>query len=159
MCRVGIDDTNLSYESLTGPAARQMLRDLPFTDPDFFAELTRVRNLPPSLTDEEAQLEDIELSELDIPGDDSAVPLEAVEDLVHGVLPMDDIEQEFVVGEYGLVSAAEAEETLVESVDNKVIDTTSIIGQGLGRGRRKKFRNVLYSASNFEFTHDSKVPN
>ncbi|KAF8166376.1 hypothetical protein BJ912DRAFT_243071 [Pholiota molesta] len=157
MCRVGVHDANLSYESLTSPTARQMLRDLPITDPDFFAELTRVRNSPPVLTDEEAQLEDVEVSELDVPSDDSAVPLEAVEDALHGALPMDDIEQEFIVGEYGLVSAAEAEETLVESVNDVVLDTTSIVDQGLGRGRRKKFRNMLYLASNYEFTHDSKA--
>jgi hypothetical protein len=135
-----------------------MLRALPITNPDFFTELTRECNAPPVLTATDAQLEDVEISELDVPGDDSAVPFEAVEDFVHGILPTDDIQQQFVVGKYGLVSAAEAEETLIESVDGVILDTTSVLGQTLGRGQRKKFCNILYAAD-FDFTHDSKSPN
>ncbi|KAF8196183.1 hypothetical protein BJ912DRAFT_1056612 [Pholiota molesta] len=161
MCRVGINDADLSYESLTSSEARQTLRELPITDPTFFAELTRERTMPalPTLTHDEAQEEDVEHSELDIPGDDSAVPLKAVEDAVYGVLPTDDTEQEFIIGPYGLLSAAEAEETLVESVNDVIVDTTSLAEQSsVGRGHRKKFRNTVYNPENFDFTHDSLVP-
>ena len=50
------------------------------------AELQRLRSgvLPPILSHDEALLEDSEELELDIPGDNSAVPLKVVEDNVHG---------------------------------------------------------------------------
>jgi hypothetical protein len=73
--------------------------------------------------------------DLDVPGDDSAVPLEAVQDLVHGVLPTDDMEGAFKLREDGLISMAEAEETLVEEIEGVVIDTTSVCEQDLGRGK------------------------
>lgn len=81
--------------------------------------------MPPALIDKEAKLEDIEILELDVPGNDSAMPLKAVADAVYGVLPTNNSEQAFIVEKYGLVSAAEAEETLVESVNDVVLDTTS----------------------------------
>jgi hypothetical protein len=108
------------------------LRDLPISDPDFFAELTRNRDQGPALTEDNATFEDNEDLNLDIPGDDSVVPLEAVEDLIHGILPTDDVEGAFTIGEDGLVSAAEAEETLVEEIDGVVVDTTSVREQDLG---------------------------
>lgn len=160
MCRVGVDtNTCLSYESLTSASTRQKLRELPETDPHFFAELSRERNAPPLLTEEEVHLEDMESESpppIDIPGDDSVVPLDAVEDAVHGLLPAAELNQAFIHGKYGLVSTAEAEETLVESIDGVVIDTSSSMARVLGRGQRKKFRNRNYLA-NFEFTHDSNV--
>jgi len=55
--------------------------------------------------------------------------------IVHGILPTDDVEGAFTIGEDGLVSAAEAEETLVEEIDGVVVDTTSIREQDLGRGK------------------------
>jgi len=144
MCRVGDSSSNLSYESLTSPETRQVLQGLPISDPDFFAELTRNRDQGPELTEDDATLEDSEDLDLDVPGDDSAVPLEAVQDLVHGVLPIDDAEGAFKLGEDGLILAAEAEETLVEEIEGVVVDTTSVREQDLGRGKRKKFRNRHY---------------
>lgn len=41
MCKVG--SLNLSYESLTGLGARQLLCKLPTSDPDFYAELSMAR--------------------------------------------------------------------------------------------------------------------
>ena len=75
MCRAG--EFNLSYESLTSRAARQNLRDLHETETEFLAELRRPRShvLAPVLSHDEALLEDSEELELDIPGDDSSVPL------------------------------------------------------------------------------------
>jgi hypothetical protein len=158
LCRAE-GDANLSYESLTSPATRQMLRELPTTNPEFFTELTRKHNTPPVLSNIEVETEDMGDLEIDIPGDDCAVPLEAVQDAVHGLLPADDVEQEFVVGQHNrLVSAAEAEETLIESVNGVVVDTTSTAEVHIGRGKRKKFRNTNYNPADFEFTHDSNVP-
>ena len=84
MCHA--DEFNLSYESLTGQAACQNLQDLQDTDTEFLAELRWPRShvLPPILSHDEALLEDSKELELDIPGDDSAVPLKVVEDNVHG---------------------------------------------------------------------------
>ena len=59
-------------------------------------------------------------------------------------LPTDDTERAFKLGEDGLISTAEAEETLVEEIEGVVIDTTSVREQDLGRGKRKKFRNKHY---------------
>ena len=80
MCQVG--EFNLSYESLTSSATRQLLRDLPLTDPEFFAELSKPRSrVPaPALSAEDVLHEDAEVSDVDVPGDDLAVPLEAVLD-------------------------------------------------------------------------------
>ncbi len=136
-----------------------MLRELPESDPLFFAELSRERSAPPLLTEDEVHLEDMQLElppPIDIPGDDSVVPMEAVEDAVHGLLPTAEPDQAFIHGKYGLVSSAEAEETLVECVEGVITDTSSTMAQALGRGRRKKFRNRNY-LENFEFTDDSKV--
>jgi len=143
MCRAG--EFNLSYESLTSPAARQILRDLPVTDPQFFAELTQPRSrvAAPVLDTEDALHEDAEVSDLDIIGDDSSVPIEAILDAMHGVLPQGSDEM-FVEGSDGVVSRAEAEETLIEEVDGVIVDATASVAQAEGRGLRKKFRNKLY---------------
>lgn len=138
-----VEDFNLSYKSLTSPEARRALRNLPETDPTFFAELTQPRSrvLAPSLTPEEALDKDVEFSELDNPGDDVVVPLEAVWDVMAGAES-----DQFVPGEeWGLESAAEAEETMVEVVDGIKIDTTHAVKQLQGRGQRKRIRNKFYS--------------
>ncbi|KAF5381325.1 hypothetical protein D9615_008430 [Tricholomella constricta] len=114
MCRAG--EFNLSYESLTSPTTREILRNLPTTDPEFFTELTRPRSRVPVLSEEDMTIEDAEVLELDVPVDDSVVPHEAVADDLHGTLPTTD-DQHFVRGEDGVVSAAEAEEVLVEEVE------------------------------------------
>ena len=81
MCHAG--EFNLSYKRLTGRAACQTLWDLQDTDTEFLAELRQLRScvLPPILSHDEALLEDSEELELNIPGDDSTVPLEVVEDM------------------------------------------------------------------------------
>ena len=98
MCRAG--EFNLSYESLTSRAARQTLRDLHETETEFLAELRRPRShvLAPVLSHDEALLEDSEELELNIPGDDSSVPLEVVEDDVNGNFSTEP-EQAFVMGQ------------------------------------------------------------
>lgn len=143
MCRV--NDFNLSYESLTGPEAWKILHSLPETDPAFFAELTQPQSRvsAPVLTLDEACDEDVEVSELDNPGDDSVVPLKAVLGMVQGSMEDDDC---FVPGDdWGFVSVAEAEATLVEVVDGVKIDTTDAVRCPKGRGQWKQCQNKLYS--------------
>ena len=141
MCQVG--DMNLSYESLTSSTTWQILRDLPVTDPDFFAELSKPwSHVPaPSLSAEDALHEDAEASDLDV-GDDTCVPLEAVLDAMHGELTQES-EGMFEEGLDGVVSRAKAEEALIEEVDGIVVDATSLVAQE-GRGKRKRFQNKLY---------------
>ena len=154
MCRAG--EFNMSYESLTGRAARQTLQDLQDTDAEFLAELRRPQScvLPPILSHDEALLEDSEELELDIPGDDSAVPLEVVEDDVHGNFSTEP-DQAFVMGQDGLIPATEAEETLVEEVGGEVLDTTAAMEQE-GRGQRKKIKNRLYLQENLRWWDTSR---
>jgi hypothetical protein len=143
MCKV--NGFNLSYESLTSSETRQILRNLPETDPEFFAELTQPRSrvAAPTLTPEEATEEDSEVSEVNSPGDDTAVPLDAVIDAIHGNLDVDDW---FVPSEDGgLESTAEAEETLVEEVEGVKIDTTHLVEKLEGRGHRTKTKSKFYS--------------
>ena len=87
--------------------------------------------------------------ELDIPGDDSAVPLKVVEDDVHGNFSTEQ-DQAFVMGQDGLIPATEAEETLVEEVGGEVLDTTAAMEQE-GRGQRKKIKNRLYLQENLRW--------
>lgn len=143
MCQVG--EFNLSYESLTSSATRQHLRDLPLTDPEFFAELSKPRSrVPaPALSAEDVLHEDAEVSDVDVPGDDLAVPLEAVLDAMHGDLPRES-DGMFEEGPDGVVSRAEAEEVLIEEVDGVVVDATSSLAEEEGRGKRKRFRNKFY---------------
>ena len=138
MCHTG--EFNLSYDSLTSPKTRQILRDLPITEPEFFAELSQRRSRVP-LSADDILHEDREVSDIDVAGDDCSVPLEAVLDAMHGVLPRLDSEAMFEEGPDGVISRAEAEETLIEEVDGVVIDATSSVAQEEGRGKRKKFWN------------------
>jgi len=156
MCKAGPFD--LSYESLTSREARQALRDLPNTDPTFFAEISqpcsRSRHAVPILNDDQTAQED---SEVQYGGadalDDSDVPVPEVdahqvelvskfqthstqedeEDLVHIYVIHD---------EGGLSSVAEAEDTLIESIDSHVTDVSSAF---TGRATRIHRSNVLYS--------------
>ena len=115
------------------------------TDPEFLVELTQSRNAAPSLSPEEAVMEDQENPELEVDvDDDSVIPIEAVVDSVHGVLPTGP-EQQFQPTGEGLTSTAEAEETLVEEIDGVLTDTTGTAAGQQGRGLHKKFRNTLYT--------------
>ena len=100
------------------------------TETEFLAELRRPRShvLVPVLSHDEALLEDSEELELNIPGDDSSVPLEVVEDDVHGNFSTEP-DQAFVMGQDGLIPATEAEETLIEEVEGQVLDTTTAVEQ------------------------------
>jgi len=86
---------------------------------------------------------------------DSVVPHDAVADDLHGELP-DTVDQHFVRGEDGVVSAAEAEETLIEEVEGVVLDTTGAVAEELGRGKRKKLRNGLYTTEALKWWVDTR---
>lgn len=149
MCKAG--DLNLSYESLTSFEAGQALRDLPVSDPAFYAELIgqRSRQPAPSLSADEAESEDLEENNLDVFGDDSGVPLKEVL-RVQGE-PVTETAGEVIEGDDrdylpedggGLISNADAETVFVECVNNVTVDATP-----RGRGLRTKRKNVLYSSN------------
>jgi hypothetical protein len=147
MCKGG--EFDLSFESLTSHAAQQALRDLPMTDPKFFAEITQPRshiNVPPSLNPEQEALEDALPDEG--PTDDSDVPFLEVHAHHHETLhpmiptPLPDASQVYVpIKAGGLSSTACAEETLVESVDGEVVDVTPQ-EDSRGCSRRNRVKNV-----------------
>ena len=151
MCRAG--EFNLSYASLTSHEASKALCKLVTVDPMFWAEITQPcsqggvpHHAPPTLTSLQEQVEDLEESAIDIHGDDSEVPLTDVIS-VHTQLDSmdcDDNDNLYILGEEGgLVSTADAESALLESVRDEVVDVTHTVE---GRGKRKKRANVLYSS-------------
>jgi len=154
MCKAGAFD--LSYESLTSHEARQTLRDLPRTDPAFFAEISQPRSRP-ILDESDALQEDSEEQYGGLtPADDSDVPLGevAAHHEVVGTsgseplgLETEDTDHLYVVSEDGgLSSVAEAEDTLIESIGDHVTDVTAAYAD---RPRRKRRPNVLYSDALF----------
>ena len=73
---------DLSYESLTSHEARKVLRDLPATQPAFFAKLTNLcRRQIPVLNDDEVIEEDNDT--YDDTEEDSEVPLAVLLDCIH----------------------------------------------------------------------------
>ena len=143
---------NLSYESLTSSETRQLLRDLPLTDLEFFAELSKPRSCVPALalSAEDILHEDAEVSNVNVPGDDLAVPLEAVLDPMHRDLPRES-DRMFEEGPDGVVSHAEAKEVLIEEVDGIVVDATSLHAEEEGQGKRKRFRNKFYEQNALKY--------
>jgi hypothetical protein len=142
MCRVrGFD---LSYESLTGFAAREKLRGLKTNDPEFWKELTggdssvEVANTVPDLPVED----DVELQECAF-DDDSNLPCTVVIANVTGLGPASSNKH---------LSRAEAE-TMDFEVERVVeegnVTNVEAVGDGerkveLGRGRRMRKANTLY---------------
>lgn len=142
MCKV--NKFNLLYKSLTSSKTHQILRNLPDTDPEFFAELTQPHSQvgAPVLMAEEAHNEDLEVSEVNSYGDDTVVPLNAVLDAVHGNLDDDNC---FVPDEDGgLESIAEAEETLVKEVEGIQTDMICLVEKHEGCGHQIKKKSKFY---------------
>jgi hypothetical protein len=149
MCKGG--ELDLSVESLTSHAARQVLRELPTTDPEFFAEISQPRShvgVTPTLTPEQEASEDASSNDEDGPTDDSDVPFLEVHAHHHESLnpssSLSDLAQVYVPNDTGgLTTTAAAEDTLVESVNDVVVDVTPQDDpQPTCRNRR---RNVLYN--------------
>ena len=146
MCRAG--QFNLSFESLTGHEARQLLRDLPTADPTFFAELSQPRSrtaVAPNLTAQQMTAEDAEPAFTDIV-DDSDVPLLEVMANHH------DQGSEVETSEYiyttndtgGLTSTAGAEAISTKAVGD-IVDDVTPDDPGLTRRQcRMRRKNVLY---------------
>jgi len=125
MCRAGQFD--LSYESLTCHEARRILRELPVTEPDLYAEISQPRSrnhTVPVLTPKEATLED---SASDSSADDdSDVPLAEVR-AHQETTDTGNPDQVYIANETGgLTSTACAEEVLVESVNGELVDITPL---------------------------------
>ena len=153
MCRAGA--FNLSYTSLTSREASKALRELVTEDPTFWAEITQPRSrggtpqhIPPALTFQQEQSEDLEEVALDIHGDDSKVPMTDVV-FAHtqqsSRVDCDDDDKLYVPGEGGgLVSTADAEGSSTEIVNGETVNAIQAIE---GRGKRAKHANVLYSST------------
>ena len=141
MCRVR--GFNLSYQSLTSFEARERLRSLKSTDPDFYAELSAGRNLGEIKHDEVVQEDDPEIVGIGEVDDDSDLPCKAVIAIVTGQPPPMKL---LTAADGSLASAAQAESLELE--------TTSSSGEisapeELGVGKRKRTANVLYKSDNF----------
>ena len=157
MCKAG--ELDLSYESLTSHEARQMLRDLPRTDPSFFAEISQpCSGQTPSLSTSECLQEDSE-NLFEAP-DDSDVPLAEVaaycEDLAFATalaapINGDDADYIYLPDEDGGLSCVnDAESVAKECVggdEAPVIDTSNAVPSRPKRNRRP---NVLYSGDIFD---------
>lgn len=102
---------DLSYESLTSRNAQQVLRDLPETQPTFFAELTQPCHCrqTPTLNNDEAEEEDNTLEDIN---EDSEVPLAALLDHIHN--PSQGSHGYKTDDDGRLVPVAEAEQAFVE---------------------------------------------
>jgi len=116
MCKGG--ELDLSFESLTSHMAHQVLRELPTTNPEFFAEISQSHshvNVTPTLTPEQEALESLsDPAQVYVPNDTG-----------------------------GLTTMAAAEDALVELVNDVVVDVTP---QDDPRPtRRNRRRNVLYN--------------
>ena len=167
MFRAG--EFNLSYASLTSREASKALRELVTVDPTFWAEIMQPRSrggvlhhLLPTLTSQQEELEDLDESGIDIHGDDSEVPMADVisaHTQRSDSMDCDDDDKLYIAGEEGgLVSTADAECALRESVNGETTDATLGSQAIEGRGKRKKRANVLYS-SKFWVANDSSDEN
>ncbi|KAG2130398.1 hypothetical protein DEU56DRAFT_740628 [Suillus clintonianus] len=138
MCRVR--EYNLSYESLTGFAARDKLRKLKSEDPHFWEELTKVQ--PQETTDTTNTNEDIE-TEVDLYDDtsfdDTDVPCAVVIADMVGACVAAGIER--VDGRLGSKTDAES----LEFEGNNHSEGSADVAEELGQGRRNKKANTLYS--------------
>jgi hypothetical protein len=131
---------NLSYACITGAAARVKLRELNQTDPVFWKELT-IQKFDDNVPSENIpQLEDDIVVDEDIGIDDSDVPLKV---LVQELADKPKMTSGYIVSEEGgFISSALAEQ-FEDEVETEVVD------KKLGRGKRRKQANRLYSAKNF----------
>jgi hypothetical protein len=137
MCRTG--NFNLSYDSLTSYEARQKLRELKTTDPDFWNELTQKTATEAADTTNDDVPEDEDISE-PLFEDDSDLPCDVIIARVHGSIPTGTTS----TPDGNLVSTAVA-----ESLDaGDETESLGIAGESsenaLGRGKRKVTKNKLY---------------
>lgn len=155
MCRT--KGFNLSYESLTGFAARDRLRNLKKTDPLFWDELTASAIPEPTNTDQTYDEDNEDEPDAGFE-DDSDLTCDTVTiHVVNSVVP----EGALATAEGNLISATEAESMEdVVAVEvpkpNEQDDVPSGLPavEELGIGKRKRRANTLYKASTFWRHHD-----
>ena len=144
---------DLSYETLTGVAARSYLRELRKTDPTFWDELTSnvKENLPPENV---PQPEDEDSDDGGI--DDSEIPTcVVIQAMVQG---LDNVNCRYSMHpEGGIATNAMAERFDDEEVKPVKIDEDK--NQQLGRGKRRKQANQQYTQFwryNYEDSSDAE---
>lgn len=148
MCRVR--EWNLSYGCLTSFNTRKRLWEMKDRDPEFWKELTEVKTV--GLPAPDVTMPEDEPDREDQLTDDSELPLNAViEEIINGTCP--DGIAHCPTG--GLMSVADAERLdlepepdVVASQDVETKDTK------LGRGKRHRTENKLYTSSTFWRHHD-----
>ncbi|KAF7307652.1 hypothetical protein MIND_00560500 [Mycena indigotica] len=141
MCEVG--DFNCSQESLTSPSTLAKLRRLSKEHPSLHAELTRAtENDTPEIIAPTSTGVDEEIYSRETVYDDSDTPIEVAFTIVQGKTSS----TTFVVGDDGGIQRDDDAETLELDVDDLVAEEP----QELGRGRRRKTTNKLYSARLWE---------
>jgi hypothetical protein len=130
---------------LTSRDARQVLRDLPETQPTFFAELTQPHRCrqTPTLNNDEAEEEDNTFEDID---EDSEVPLAALLDRIHN--PSQGSHGYKTDDDGRLVPVAEAEQAFVKETGEISVEQAEA---EQGRGKRKKTANILYSDNAFRW--------
>ena len=139
-------DLNLSYESLTSFSARETLRQLKNTDPSFWKELNEGRQR--AVTDSEAGALEDELTRIReevAVDDDSAVPICQVS----SEMVLDNKAAGIGSQNGGIVPWGEAESLDFSGGD----EVARRVEDELGRGKRKRKANTLYSHS-FWLSHD-----
>jgi hypothetical protein len=145
LCRTG--NFNLSYASLTGYEARQNLRELKETNPEFWKELTQKKASELIVVSENmAEDEDGEAAVFE---DDSDVPCEAVIANLLGVSPTG-----VKLNDTGDIVSAAAAESMETPSDAVKLEIKNDLGNnsdngGLGRGKRKRTQNTLYNTKSF----------
>jgi hypothetical protein len=137
MCRTGC--FNLSYESLTSYEARQKLRDVKSSDPEQWAQLTQTAASESDATAEESQFK-AEDDENIAPffEDDSDLACNKVISSVLEACP-EGVGMSAANGDFVSTRAA-------ESIDNDEVTNRQQQETELGRGKRKKQSNKLYSS-------------
>jgi len=135
-----VRDLDLSYDCLTGTAVRSKLRNLRDTDPIFWDELTLKdpeRLLPPEDVPQAEDKHDDALDNVD----DSDVPIDAViKNIIADVAP-----RGYAVGVGGGFQAETDAERFEDKPPAPEIDGVDNAGGELGRGKRRKQPNRLYT--------------
>ncbi|KAF8173665.1 hypothetical protein BJ912DRAFT_859179 [Pholiota molesta] len=168
MCTVR--EWNLSYSSLMSFEARDKLRNLKTTDPEFWNELTSNKEedlpAPEEIIPEDTTIDDGDAENL---GDDSSIPLPVV---IRSTMQEDNVGGGVIESMHGgLVSSrlAEKDEEPIDAIDGPAAaDTdvrTVVAGEaanvampsgsstGNGTGKRRRFANTRYTLKDF-IRHD-----
>lgn len=156
MCHV--HTFNLSYESLTSYAVREKLRSLKVDDPQFWDELTshapqETEDSTPTENENDTEIlgKAVETDGTD-PSDDTDVPCASViANMLGNVSSVQGVEK--LNGRLILKADAESMEFAVDIGAVEDADCEPDTQVALGRGKRKKKENTLYSHQ-FWYHHD-----